>query len=151
MAGLAAWLVVSATTLVGGQPYGEAYQKSQTEDRPLLVLVGADWCPGCRTMKQNVLPRLTRSGKLEKVEFAMVDADREPELARKLMRGNSIPQLILFSRGADGWRRTQLTGARSDQEVGQFVQQGVASHAERPMMPVAGEGASAANPMSGGQ
>ena len=31
--------------------YKQAYAKAQAGDKPLLVMVTADWCPPCRQMK----------------------------------------------------------------------------------------------------
>lgn len=99
-------------------PYQSALRDAEANNRPLVVLVGADWCPGCRTMKQSVLPSLTRRGALKNVSLATVDTDREPQLASRLMRGGTIPQLIVFSRTEDGaWRREQITGATSEANV----------------------------------
>lgn len=99
-------------------PYQAALRDAETNNRPLVVLVGADWCPGCRTMKQSVLPSLTRRGALKNVSLATVDTDREPQLAGRLMRGGTIPQLIVFSRTDDGaWHREQITGATSEANV----------------------------------
>src|SRR5688572_25712599 len=111
--------VLLQTSLVGADavPYQDAYKASQASDQPLVVLVGTDWCPGCVTMKRTILPNLLRRGKLRNVQFTMVDADSDPALARKLMRGASIPQLIVFSRADEGWKREQLTGPQSEGTV----------------------------------
>jgi thioredoxin-like negative regulator of GroEL len=103
--------------------YQEAYRQTQQSGRPLLVLVGADWCPGCRTMKNATLPALQTAGRLEDVIVTQVNCDRESELADRLMRGGSIPQLILFTQTKDGWRRHQLTGAQSPASVRTFLDQ----------------------------
>lgn len=98
--------------------YEEAYRQSQANGQPLVVLVGTDWCPACQTMKKGVLARMLLSGKLSRVNFAVVNADREKELAGKLMRGNSIPQLIVFHKtGEKSWTREQITGAASEDNV----------------------------------
>lgn len=105
--------------LVGGPtPYELALYEAQAHRQPLLVLVGADWCPGCVTMKRSVLPRLASRGELSGVSFAAIDSDADRALAGQLMRGGSIPQLIAYSQRPDGeWHREQLTGAASEAAV----------------------------------
>ncbi len=99
-------------------PYQTALRDAEANNQPLIVLVGADWCPGCRTMKHSVLPALARRGAFKDVSLTTVDTDREPQLAGQLMRGGSIPQLIVFSRNEDGaWRREQIIGATSEANV----------------------------------
>jgi len=112
---LAAW---------GANPvsYNAALQDAQKQQRPLLVLVGANWCPGCQTMKTRVLPSMAKRGALRSVSLALVDTDAEAETAKQLMRGASIPQLIVFSRLPDGqWHREQLTGEVSEAEIQSLI------------------------------
>jgi hypothetical protein len=74
-------------------------------------------------MKHSVLPQMTSRGALKSVSFATIDTDREMNLARQLMRGGTIPQLIAFSRTADGqWHREQITGATSEAAVAALVE-----------------------------
>src|SRR6266436_3048045 len=106
--------------------YHAALRDAQVQQRPLLVLVGADWCPGCRTMKQRVLPALARRGALRPVRVAHVNADADADTARQLMRGSSIPQLIVFSRTNTGrWHREQITGTASESEVESLIARAV--------------------------
>jgi thioredoxin-like negative regulator of GroEL len=131
-----AFCVLLQAAVVGaeGQPYTEAFKAAQASDQPLVVLVGAEWCPGCVTMKRTVLPGLIRRGKLRNVQFTTVDADDDPALARKLMRGASIPQLIVFSRSAEGWQREQLTGPKAEAEVEALVNRAVEQQAKAPKL-----------------
>lgn len=101
--------LVSAET----DSYAKAHKQMTETGKPLVVLVGADWCPACRRMKESIIPQAKRSGVLNDVSFAIVNTDREPQIARQLMRGSSIPQLVIFHKSADGWKRRQLTGAQS--------------------------------------
>ena len=123
MTGLSTTLVLHAALLTSGADaatYGDAYKAMQNEGKPMLVLVGADWCPACRVLK-NTASQMRRQGKLANVAFAVVDYDRENRLATRMMRGQSVPQLILFEKTATGWRRTQLTGGQSETQVLGFV------------------------------
>jgi hypothetical protein len=73
-------------------------------------------------MKQRVMPSLARRGSLRPVTFTHVDTDADAATARQLMRGGSIPQLIVFSRMNDGrWHREQITGAASESEVESLI------------------------------
>lgn len=117
MTGISFAMVLQASMLLGGGDYSDAYQETQETGRPLVVLVGADWCPACRTMKTSVIPEAQRRGVLGKVSFAVVNTDRQSSIARKLMRGGSIPQLIVFHKTDDGWKRRQMTGVQSVSDI----------------------------------
>ena len=130
-AGLTALVVQYALLAAHPASYQTALQDAQTQQKPLLVLIGANWCPGCQAMKTRVLPSLARRGGLGGVSFATVDADTEKETAKQLMRGSSIPQLIVFSRMPDGrWHREQITGETSEAEVQSLI--GRAMKAQQP-------------------
>ncbi|MDX1947152.1 MAG: thioredoxin family protein [Pirellulaceae bacterium] len=123
-------LCALALTL-GVQPYDKAFDDAQAKGQPLLVLVGAEWCPGCVTMKERVLPKLEQAGKLGRVSLTVVDADADADLAGRLMRGNAIPQLIVFSKKADGgWHREQLTGAVAGEQVEALIDRAIGQQAQ---------------------
>lgn len=123
MTGLTTSLLLVLAT--GAQPYDKAYETMQTEGQPLLVLVGADWCPACQTMKSSTMARLERGGKLQGVAFTVVNSDRQSNLAQKIMRGSSIPQLVMYERTETGWHRSQLTGGQSERQVEAFIARAV--------------------------
>jgi len=116
-------LLQAAALTASAQDYATAYQQTHETGRPLVVLIGADWCPGCRQMKYTAIPEVERQGGLGKVAFAMVNADNDGELAGKLMSGGTIPQLVVYHKTTTGWKRQQLTGARSATEVQSFIDQ----------------------------
>jgi len=121
-------VLVQAAT-VGAAPegdYKEAYRASQKSGQPLVVLVGADWCPGCQKMKGRVLPELRKRGMFRRVAFARINSDRQSKLARTIMSGETIPQLILYHKTPEGWKREQLTGAQSVEKVEAFLEKGIA-------------------------
>jgi thioredoxin-like negative regulator of GroEL len=111
-------------------PYQDAYDQAGREGKPLLVLVGADWCPGCRVMKDEMIPKLKRGDGLSRVVFTTVNTDEKPLLARRLLRGNSIPQLVLYTRTRKGWRRAQLTGVHEPQEIQHFLRAEIATQGQ---------------------
>jgi len=122
-------LFTAQTSLLAAEPsgYEKAFQEAQTRKQPLIVLVGATWCPGCQTMKQTVMPQMSRRGDLKNVSYATVDADAEPELAGSLMRGGAIPQLIVFHQQGGKWQREQIVGATSEEKVRQLVARAIAT------------------------
>lgn len=123
MSSFAAVLILNV--LLGTQDteqYNVAYAQAQENGKPLVVLVGAEWCPGCVKMKNQVIPVMKSNGSLETVQFAQVNTDNDPELAEQLMRGQSIPQLIMYTKTDSGWKRSQLTGPKTVSEVEGFIQ-----------------------------
>ncbi len=116
-------LLQAAAVAAGGQDYATAYKATQENGRPLVVLVGAEWCPGCRTMKHSVIPQLEKEGGLANVAFAYVNADDESRLAGQLMQGGTIPQLILYHKTDTGWKRQRIIGARAASEVQSFIEE----------------------------
>lgn len=80
---------VIGLAMMGPVPYPQAYQDHVDHDRPLVVLVGAEWCAPCQGMKRR----------LEKMSlrFSYVDVDKQTELANKIRRGRSIPQLVVYT------------------------------------------------------
>ncbi len=123
MSPVAIMLVVHATlTAANTDSYSYAYHSLNEEGRPMVVLVGADWCPACVTMKESVIPEAKRGGVFSAVNFAQVNLDKEPDLAKSIMTGGTIPQLILFQKSSDGsWRRDQLTGLQSLTSIAHLI------------------------------
>jgi len=115
-------LLQAAAVTAGGQDYAAAYKQADA-GRPLVVLVGADWCPGCRQMKYAAMPEVEKMGGLQKVAFAYVNTERDSDLAGKLMKGGSIPQLIVYRKTVLGWQRQQMTGAHSAGAIKNFIDQ----------------------------
>jgi len=114
-------LLQVAALSAGGQDYATAFKQTEQSGQPLVVLVGADWCPGCRQMKYTTIPELEKKGGLRNVAFAYVNTDQQRGLAGKLMRGSSIPQLVMYQKTDAGWTRKQLTGAQSESSVEAFI------------------------------
>jgi thioredoxin-like negative regulator of GroEL len=123
MSGVTAFIVLQHALFAANPPsYQEALQDAQKRQQPLLVLIGAQWCPGCVTMKQQVIPSLAKRGALKPVTFTTVDYDADAATAQQLMRVGSIPQLIVYSPLPGGkWHREQLVGESTEAEVQSLI------------------------------
>lgn len=113
----------------GADTYADAHRQHVDTGRPMVLLVGAEWCPACVQMKNSVLPSVTRKGVLDKVAFAHVNADRDSRVAKALMQGGMIPQLIMYRKTPSGWRRHMLVGAQSPEKIEAFIKHGLAQDA----------------------
>ena len=103
--------------------YSTAYENAQADDRPLLVLVTADWCPPCQKMKNTTIPELMSRDAFDGFHFATVDYDRENELATELVGGRGVPQLLMFEKQDGRWVRRYITGYKTAASVEAFMAQ----------------------------
>ena len=106
--------------------YAAAYQDMQDNGKPLVVLVGASWCPACQSMKTSTMPGVASQGGLSNVAFAHVNVDAQHDLAGQLLEGNMIPQLVMYEKTSDGWKLSRLIGAQSVDAVRDFIRPAVA-------------------------
>lgn len=127
-------LMLAALGQTGASPepstYSDAYNQSQETGQPMLVVVGAEWCPSCVKMKHGPLSNLLRRGRLKRVHVATVDSDKQRTLAKRLMRGTMVPQVIVFAKTPEGWHREQATGLQSEEQVTAMVDRAVARQAK---------------------
>jgi len=108
------------------ESYAEAHRQTIETGCPMVVMVGAEWCPACKQMENNVLPQARKRGLLARVAFALVDLDRDRELGRELTAGGPIPQLIAFRRTPDGWKNRKLIGSQSLEKIEEFINEELA-------------------------
>ena len=106
--------------------YASARQATVATGKPMVVMVGTDWCPPCQNMKRTILPRVRQGGLLRKVIFAVVNPDRESQLAQQITGGGPIPQLVMFRKSGKGWLRTKLVGGQTVEAVEEFISEGLA-------------------------
>lgn len=101
--------------------YESALAVSQKENKPLVVLIGAPWCASCQVMKRDTIEPMMKSGKLENVVVTFVDKDAQPELAQQLMKGETLPQIVVFAKQPGGWKRFSLTGMQSQNRMTELL------------------------------
>ena len=58
MTGIALAAMLQLSVVSADASYAEAHKAMMETGRPMVILVGAEWCPACRTMKQDVTPGL---------------------------------------------------------------------------------------------
>ncbi|MGQ9574746.1 MAG: thioredoxin family protein [Thermoguttaceae bacterium] len=144
-------IVPIALIAAGGETYAEAHRTATHTGRPIVVLVGADWCPACRQMTEQVVPQVRQRGLLRRVAFAFVNLDREKELGGLLTGNGPIPQLLMFRRTPEGWRLRRLIGVCDAQTMERFIRQGIElDQAGRGGQPVAGQEAEREEPVASG-
>lgn len=115
MTGLAVSVVLQTAIMASGaQPYSQARDALVNDGKPMLVLVGADWCPACQTMKNGTLAQMDRQGKFSDVSYVALNSDRHGELASQIGSGSMIPQIVLYEKTNTGFRKRQLTGVQSE-------------------------------------
>lgn len=118
-----AMALVFAATGASEKPmqYEEAFKKADKEKKPLLIVVGARWCASCQVMKKETMQPMKDSGALDKVVVTYVDKDERPELAQKLMRGSTLPQVVVYSKRTGSWKRYSVTGMQSKKRVAELL------------------------------
>ncbi len=148
-------LIVMCTALAAGNEsndYAAAHKVTMKTGRPMLVMVSTDWCAPCQMMKRTVIPQVRQRGLLGRVVFAIVNPDRDRELARQLIGGGPVPQLVLFRKTANGWTQKKLVGGQSVEAVEQFIKEGEVSDAAPPKTPAkTPAGPAKEAPAAGGQ
>ncbi len=114
-----------AALATGGETYVEARKVTTEKGCPLVVMVGATWCPACQVMKNSVIPEVRRQGILQRVSFAAVDVDQEQELGSQLTKGGPLPQILMLRKTEQGWKLRRLVGGQDAQAVEKFIAQGI--------------------------
>jgi thiol-disulfide isomerase/thioredoxin len=113
--------LLQVTLAVSDTPYEQALKKSEASGRPVLILIGADWCPYCKIVERDVMPKLKAQGLMDKVEYFYMDYDRDAGLVSKTLRGEIIPEMIMLTKTADGWKRADLSGGYKLAPIESFI------------------------------
>ena len=110
---LTAALSIAVADQGAPQSYEEALHAARTDGTPMMVLVSSQGCPACVALKQKTIEVMKSEGDFEEINLVVVDTDREPELASRIMRGSSIPQMVMYTKAGPKWKRQQLTGFKT--------------------------------------
>jgi len=97
-----------------------ALKVAATENRPLLVLVTADWCGYCRKMEQETFTTPRLAGQIRDGFVALrINADQHPELVQRL-KVEGFPSLLVFSSNGNLVDRT--TGYLTATEASKWLE-----------------------------
>ncbi len=120
-----AWTDEPTKSAVSFTTYKEAYQLAQKEHLPLVVFVGAKWCPACRKMEATVLPNLPKTGILKDAAFARVDYDQDKELAAAITGGGPLPQVVIFHPKGFRAKPSRAIGFQTPERLLRFLSEGL--------------------------
>jgi thioredoxin-like negative regulator of GroEL len=115
---LALCLVVTVTDK--NLNYEQGFEKAEREKKPLMIFIGARWCASCQVMKRDTIGPMQESGDLKELVFVYIDKDERPELAEQLMKGETLPQVVIFNKEKD-WKRFSLTGTQDKLRIGELL------------------------------
>jgi thioredoxin-like negative regulator of GroEL len=121
MTGIALAALLQVTVAVSDSPYQEAVKRSAESGKPVLILIGAEWCHYCKIVERDVLPVLKKRGLMDRVEYVYLDYDRDRRLVGATLRGEIVPEMVMFRKTPAGWKRSDISGAYKIEEVEPFV------------------------------
>ena len=101
----------------------KAIATAQSTARPILVVVGATWCPSCRRLKAETLDHRASRAQLDGFVLLSVDVDESPALAERFGTG-LLPTLVILDR--DGTVLLANVGYQERVEFARFLEQGEA-------------------------
>ena len=79
-------------------PFSKAKAKAVKEGCPLLIMLTAQWCKSCQTIKRDLLPLVDKRGMLDGLAFAVVDYDLQNTLAEEIACQDGLPQWVRYER-----------------------------------------------------
>lgn len=81
--------------------FNKALEQAKTENKPVVVVFSAGWCPPCQSMKKSVYPSKEVAKLHDKFVWAYLDVDEKPNEAPAQKYGvTGIPHIQFL--GADG-------------------------------------------------
>ena len=77
--------------------YRVAHEAYTTQRRPMVVMVTADWCPYCPSVKAS-LEGMLQEGQLEDASLVVLDYDTDTRLARQVLgTRRQLPFVALYT------------------------------------------------------
>ena len=115
---------LALAVILVASPYDVAREKAMSTGTPLFIVVSAAWCPSCQVMIKTTIPALAKQGRMRHVVYTVVDVDKNPTVAEKLLKlaeSEAIPTLLLFHVQEKRWRYRVHIGAMDAEELQKFL------------------------------
>ena len=98
--------------------WAAAKERATKEYKPILVLVSADWCPGCRKAKAFL-----GTAPLSGVYYVIVNVDRDRDLAKSIGKESTkIPVLVGYKKCGDQWQRGAINPPVDPTKIRRFLE-----------------------------
>jgi thioredoxin-like negative regulator of GroEL len=109
-------MILAILLAMFGQTYEQGLAKASSAHTPLVVVVTASWCEPCKLLKDDI--ESMRKGELRDAVIVFVDVDERPDLAKQLMDGTTVPQVVMFHQSRTGiWKRVRAVGRQTKDRV----------------------------------
>src|SRR5690348_4481925 len=70
-----------ATDAIAWKPYAAALEQARAENKPVLLVISASWCPHCRNY-EKVFTDAKVVAAAKQFVMVRIDEDREPQVAQ---------------------------------------------------------------------
>ena len=100
--------IAAGSTLAASPPFDQAaFDKLQTEGKPVLVIIHADWCGICKK-QEPIIDDLLTTPALKTIAAFRVDFDQQKNIVKKF-KASTQSTLIVFKGGKEVGRSTGVT------------------------------------------
>ena len=96
--------------------YEDALALAEKQNKPMVVLVGAAYCAPCQEVKKLIV-RVNPADAI----VCYVDSAERPELAKRLMQGETIPQTIVYYRKDKEWKSVRSIGLIAKERLVEMI------------------------------
>lgn len=114
---LALFLLLSSIAF--GQSYERGLAKAESTNSPLVIVVTTQWCGPCKALKAEI--ETMRKAELRNAVVVYIDAEADPDLAKQLMDGTTVPQVIMYRRTNGIWRRVRAVGLQTRDRIAEML------------------------------
>ena len=111
--------IVAIAYSIDWQPIRKVTETAVQDRKPVLVLIGADFCHGCRQLEKN-LNVISSTDRFKDWHLAKVDYSKDRDEALSLMKDVPVlPQLILsqWDEKVQRWNHRKLVGSPNPKEL----------------------------------
>ncbi len=108
-------ILLAMATATFGQTYEQGLAKAESTKSPLVIVVTTQWCGPCKLLKSEI--ETMRKAELKDAVIVFVDAEARPDLAKQLMDGQTVPQVVMFHQSRGVWYRVRAVGRQSKDRI----------------------------------